>query len=119
MTYQETLNYLFSQLPMYQRIGGAAYQADLSTTQKLDEYFNHPTRGLSRYTLQVPMEKDRFRICWHRFSKCRFQNRTLYISHILDFRERIKINGQMIPENEVVEWVEQHKAILTKLSPSF
>ena len=69
MTYQETLNYLFSQLPMYQRIGGAAYKADLSTTQKLDEYFNHHTRGLSRYTLQVPIEKDRFRICWHRFFK--------------------------------------------------
>lgn len=120
MTYQETLNYLFSQLPMYQRIGGAAYKADLSTTQKLDEYFNHPhQRFKSIHVAGTNGKGSVSHMLASVFQNAGFKTGLYTSPHMLDFRERIKINGQMIPENEVVEWVEQHKAILTKLSPSF
>ncbi|HOG20417.1 MAG TPA: folylpolyglutamate synthase/dihydrofolate synthase family protein [Salinivirgaceae bacterium] len=120
MTYQETLNYLYSQLPMYQRVGGAAYKADLLTTQKLDEYFNHPHQRFKSIHVAGTNGKGSVSHMLASVFQSAGYKTGLYTSpHMLDFRERIKINGQMIPENEVVDWVEHHKAILAKLSPSF
>jgi len=120
MTYKETLDYLFSQLPMFQRLGKAAYKADLANTSALDEYFNHPHRnfkcihvagtngkGSTSHMIAAVFIKAGYRV-------------GLYTSpHLRDFRERIKVNGQLIPEEEVLLFVERNKAIFDRIKPSF
>ncbi len=120
MNYQETLDYLFAQLPMFQRIGGAAYKADLSTTMALDTYFNHPHRQFP--TIHVAGTNGKGSVSHMLasvFQQAGFKTGLYTSPHLIDFRERIKINGQMIPKNEVVDWVSKHKSIFEKFSPSF
>ena len=120
MNYQETLDWLFSQLPMYQRQGKAAYKADLNKTLKLDEYFDHPHRkfksihvagtngkGSSSHMLASVLQESGYKV-------------GLYTSpHLKDFRERIRINGQMISEDFVVRFIEDHHLKFEEIKPSF
>jgi len=120
MNYQQTLDYLFSQLPAFHRIGKAAYKADLNNTLALDEYFNHPHRsfrtihvagtngkGSTSHMLASVLAKAGYKV-------------GLYTSpHLKDFRERIRINGAVIPEKNVIDFVEKHKAIFEKIKPSY
>jgi len=120
MNYQETLNYLFNQLPMFQRTGKAAYKANLDTTLALDAYFDHPHqnfkcihvagtngKGSVSHTLASVLQSAGYKV-------------GLYTSpHLRDFRERVKINGEMISEDEVVDFVASHKLKFEELSPSF
>lgn len=120
MNYQETINYLFNQLPMFQRTGKAAYKANLDTTLALDAYFEHPHRnfkcihvagtngkGSVSHTLASVLQSAGYKV-------------GLYTSpHLRDFRERVKINGDMISENVVVDFVASHKKKFEELSPSF
>ncbi len=120
MNYQETLNWLFSQLPMYQRQGKAAYKADLKNTLDLDQYFNHPHRkfksihiagtngkGSVSHMLASVLQESGYRV-------------GLYTSpHLKDFRERIRINGEMVSEKFVVEFIEAHHAKFEEMKPSF
>ncbi|WP_462318225.1 bifunctional folylpolyglutamate synthase/dihydrofolate synthase [Marinilabilia sp.] len=120
MTYQETLQYLFNQLPMYQRKGKAAYKADLENTLKLDEYFNHPHRNFR--TIHVAGTNGKGSVSHMLASVLQSAGyRTgLYTSpHLLDFRERIKVNGQMISEQEVVDFVANNQSIIEDVAPSF
>jgi len=120
MNYQQTIDYLFSQLPVFQRIGKAAYKADLNNTIALDEYFNHPHKtfktihvagtngkGSTSHMLASVLAKAGYKV-------------GLYTSpHLKDFRERIRINGVVIPEQEVVDFIEKHQPIFEKVKPSF
>ena len=120
MNYQETINYLFNQLPMFQRTGKAAYKANLDTTLALDAYFEHPHKnfkcihvagtngkGSVSHTLASVLQSASYKV-------------GLYTSpHLRDFRERVKINGEMISENAVVDFVASHKKKFEELSPSF
>ncbi len=120
MDYKETLNWLFSQLPMYQRVGKAAYKADLDTTIQLLEKLGNPQdkfnvlhvagtngKGSVAHMLASILQEAGYRT-------------GLYTSpHLKDFRERIKINGDMIPEEKVVEFVAKHKETFNQLQPSF
>lgn len=120
MNYQETINYLFSQLPMFQRTGKAAYKANLDTTLALDAYFKHPHqnfkcihvagtngKGSVSHTLASILQSAGYKV-------------GLYTSpHLRDFRERVKINGEMISKDEVVDFVASHKLKFEELSPSF
>jgi len=120
MTYQEALDYIYSQLPMFHRIGKAAYKADLGNTLKLDEYFGHPHRtfktihvagtngkGSTSHMLAAVLQKAGYRV-------------GLYTSpHLKDFRERIRVNGEMIPESEVTSFVCKHKDFFNQIKPSF
>jgi len=120
MNYQQTLDFLFSQLPMFQRIGKAAYKANLDNTLALDKYFNHPHKsfktihiagtngkGSVSHMLAAVLQKAGYRT-------------GLYTSpHLKDFRERIKINGSEIPESKVVEFVEKHSEAFSPIKPSF
>jgi dihydrofolate synthase/folylpolyglutamate synthase len=120
MTYQETLKYLFGQLPMYQRTGRAAYKADLSNTLALDKYFGHPHRKFR--TIHVAGTNGKGSVSHMLASVLQSAGyRTgLYTSpHLTDFRERIKIDGHMIPEADVVHFVDQHSGVLERVSPSF
>lgn len=120
MNYQQTLDYLFSHLPLFQRLGKAAYKADLNNTYALDTYFKHPHlnfktihiagtngKGSISHMLASILQKAGYKV-------------GLYTSpHLKDFRERIRINGSMIPEQEVVNFVEIHRNILESIKPSF
>ncbi len=120
MNYQETLDWLFSQLPMYQRQGKAAYKADLNNTLELDKYFSHPHRnfksihvagtngkGSVSHMLASVLQESGYKV-------------GLYTSpHLKDFRERIRINGEMVSEDFVVKFIEDHKLKFEEIHPSF
>lgn len=120
MNYQETLNYLFLQLPMFQRIGKAAYKADLGNTLQLDEYFNNPHKHFKSIHVAGTNGKGSTSHMLASILQCAGYKVGLYTSpHLKDFRERIKINGEMIPENKVVEFVSKHKILFEQMKPSF
>ena len=120
MTYQEVLNFMFTSLPMFQRIGGAAYKADLNNTLALMDKLNHPYRnfkaihvagtngkGSTSHLLASILQEKGFRT-------------GLYTSpHLRDFRERIRINGEMISEEKVVEFIEDNKNFFENTGLSF
>ena len=111
MTYQEATTYLFTAAPLFQNIGAGAYKEGLSNTHLLDEHFHHPHqnyktihvggtngKGSTSHTLAAILQSQGYRV-------------GLYTSpHLVDFRERIRVNGEMIPEQRVIEFVEQFKA---------
>src|SRR5450759_4698560 len=120
MTYSQTLEFLFSQLPAYHRIGKAAYKNDLYDSISLDNYFGNP--HLKYRTIHVAGTNGKGSVSHMIASVLQEAGyRTgLYTSpHLKDFRERIKLNGEMIPENEVILFVEKHKGIIESLKPSF
>ena len=120
MDYQNTLKYLYESVPMFQRIGGKAYKPGLETTHRLDEYFGHPHqqfktihiagtngKGSCSHTIAAVLQSAGYRV-------------GLFTSpHLVDFRERIRINGEMIPEEYVVRFVEEHRSFFEPLHPSF
>ena len=120
MTYTQTLEYLFARLPMYQRIGAAAYKANLDNTHKIAELLGKPHqklkcihvagtngKGSSSHMLAAVLQKAGYKT-------------GLYTSpHLIDFRERIKINGKLIPKQYVVDFVQQHKEAFEAIQPSF
>ena len=120
MTYQQTLEFLFSQLPAYHRIGKAAYKNDLSNSLALDDYFDHP--HLKYRTIHVAGTNGKGSVSHMIASVLQEAGyRTgLYTSpHLKDFRERIRVNGEMIPENDVAEFVSENREIIGSLKPSF
>jgi len=120
MTYKEALDSLVDRLPAYHRIGKAAYKANLDNTLALDEYFGHP--HLKFRSIHVAGTNGKGSVSHMTASILQEAGyRTgLYTSpHLRDFRERIRVNGEMIPEEEVVKFVETHSAVIDKLTPSF
>ena len=120
MNYKETIEFLYAQLPAYHRIGKAAYKNNLQNTQALDDYFNHPHKKY--LTVHVGGTNGKGSVSHMAASVLQEAGyRTgLYTSpHLKDFRERIRINGEMIPEHEVISFVQDHSAILRTILPSF
>ncbi|MBN2893234.1 MAG: bifunctional folylpolyglutamate synthase/dihydrofolate synthase [Bacteroidales bacterium] len=120
MNYEQTLEYLFQQLPMFQRIGNAAYKADLKDTIALDNYLDNPHKkfktihiagtngkGSTAHSLASVLQEAGYKT-------------GLYTSpHYLDFRERIRINGEMVSKEFVIDFTAKHSDFFTKLSASF
>ena len=120
MDYQNTLTYLYNSVPMFQQVGGSAYKEGLENTRILDEHFGHPHRsfrtihvagtngkGSCSHTLAAILQEAGYRV-------------GLYTSpHLVDFRERIRINGSPIPEEYVVHFVEKERDFFEPLHPSF
>lgn len=120
MTYQQTLDFLYQQLPMFSRIGAAAYKKDLTNTIALCNKINNPHntfksihiagtngKGSTSHMLAAILQKAGYKV-------------GLYTSpHLKDFRERIKINGQMCTEDFVVNFVEKIKPAIEEIEPSF
>ncbi len=120
MDYKETLDYMFTQLPMYQREGKAAYKANLDNTIALCNHLNNPQEKFKSIHIAGTNGKGSTA---HLIASC-FQlagfKTGLYTSpHLKDYRERIKINGEMIPENKVVHFIHKHKKAFDKIKPSF
>ncbi len=122
MDYKATLDYLFSQLPMFQRTGPAAYKNTLGNTLKLDEYYGHPHRKYRTIHVAGTNGKGSVSHMLASVLQAAGYKTGLYTSpHLKDFRERIKINGQMMPESAVVDWVSNFVTNndLWKIQPSF
>lgn len=120
MNYKETLEWLFAQLPMYQREGKAAYKANLDNTLKLDEHFGSPHKQFK--TIHVGGTNGKGSVS-HMLASILQEagyKTGLYTSpHLKDFRERIKINGEMITEQYVINFVEGNKSLFAGIKPSF
>ena len=120
MTYQETLDYLFNSLPMYHRIGKAAYKADITNTVQLMQHLGNPERKFR--TIHVAGTNGKGSVS-HTLASVLMQagyKVGLYTSpHLVDFRERIRINGQKIPEQQVTDFVAQHKDFMQGMDLSF
>ncbi len=120
MTYQETLDFMFAQLPMYHRIGAAAYKADIQPTVDMMAALGNPERkfrsihvagtngkGSVSHFLASILQEAGYKV-------------GLYTSpHLVDFRERIRINGEMIPKSAVVDFVDEYRGMFEQLKLSF
>ncbi len=120
MNYKETCDYLFNQMPMFERQGASGYKEGLANTHALDDHFGHPHqsfatihvggtngKGSVSHTIASILQESGYRV-------------GLYTSpHLVDFRERIRVNGQPIGENYVVDFVEKERSFFEPLHPSF
>ena len=119
-TYQETLDWLFSQLPMYQRVGGAAYKADLSNTWALMSELNDPQDHFPAVHIAGTNGKGSVSHMVASVLQAAGYKVGLYTSpHLSDFRERIRINGEMIAEDEVLGFVQTNKKFFLEGQFSF
>ena len=120
MNYQQTIGYLFSQLPMFHRIGPAAYKANLDNTLALSEYFGHPERSFPCIHIAGTNGKGSVAHMLAAILQQQGYKTGLATSpHLKDFRERIRINGRMIPKSWVTSFVKQHKGFFEQIKPSF
>lgn len=120
MNYEQTVEYLFNSTPVFEHVGASAYKEGLSNTKALDEHFGHPHRlfktihvagtngkGSCSHTLAAILQHQGYRV-------------GLYTSpHLVDFRERIRVNGKMISQQRVVDFVEKERGFFEPLHPSF
>ncbi len=120
MNYQQTLDYLYNNLPMFQRIGPAAYKVDLGNIVELMQAMGNPEndfksihvagtngKGSSSHMLASILQEAGYKV-------------GLYTSpHLKSFTERVRINGEEIPESSVVDFVGRIKPLIKKISPSF
>lgn len=120
MNYKETCSFLYNSLPAFQRIGKAAYKADLERTLAIDTYFEHPHKKFNSIHIAGTNGKGSVsHIIASVLQEAGFKTGLYTSPHISDFRERIKINGIEISEQEVIDFVVNHKKIIEDLKPSF
>lgn len=120
MGYEEVLRYLIDEVPMFQNVGGAAYKEGLDTTLELDRHFGYPHRsyrtvhvagtngkGSCSHTIASILQMAGYRV-------------GLFTSpHLVDFRERIKVNGAMVDKDFVAGFVSDNRELFDRLRPSF
>ena len=120
MTYQETLDFMFAQLPMYHRIGAAAYKADIQPTIDMMAALGNPERKFKSIHVAGTNGKGSVSHFLASILQEAGYKVGLYTSpHLIDFRERIRINGEMIPQEAVVDFIATHYPLLTTHSLSF
>ena len=119
-TYQDTLDFLYNRLPMFSKLGADAYKKDLHNIRELCNRLDNPQqhfktihiagtngKGSTSHMLAAILQENGFKT-------------GLYTSpHLEDFRERIRINGEMIPEQEVIDFTEQTRSWYDEIEPSF
>lgn len=120
MSYQEAITYLYESQPAFHLVGAKAYKPGLENTQRLMQHLGHPEKqfpsvhiagtngkGSTSHLIASSLQAAGYRV-------------GLFTSpHLVDFRERIRINGEMIPEDEVVRYIEEERAYLDAIRPSF
>lgn len=120
MNYQETLNYLYNSTPVFEHVGAVAYKEGLQNTLALDKHFNHPHTNFKTIHIAGTNGKGS---CSHSLASILQEagyKVGLYTSpHLVDFRERIRVNGQCISKERVVKFVEDERKFFESLHPSF
>ncbi len=118
--YKETLAYMFASLPMYQRVGAAAYKADLNNTIELLNLLDNPQNKFKTIHVAGTNGKGSVSNFLAAILQASGYKAGLYTSpHLVDFRERIRINGKIISKQYVVDFIELHKQDFEKIQPSF
>ena len=120
MTYQETCEYLFNQLPMFEKQGADGYKEGLANSNALDKHFDHPHK---KYLTTHVAGTNGKGSCAHTLSAilqmCGYKVGLYTSPHLVDFSERIRVNGQPISEAYVVDFVEKERSFFEPLHPSF
>jgi dihydrofolate synthase/folylpolyglutamate synthase len=120
MTYQQTIDYLFARLPMFSRIGAAAFKKDLTNIKKLCDFLDHPYRKFKSIHIAGTNGKGSVSHMLAAILQTAGYKTGLYTSpHLKDFRERIKVNGEMVSEGFIVDFTEKIKTISEEIEPSF
>ena len=120
MTYKETIDYLYTHLPMYHRIGAAAFKKDLTNTIALLKILDNPHKKFSSIHVAGTNGKGSVSNMLASVLQEAGYSTGLYTSpHLLDFRERIRLNGTMCEKEFVVDFVERIKPHIQEISPSF
>ncbi len=120
MNYSETLDFLFSRLPMFTRVGASAYKEDLSNIQALCHQLGNPQQGLHYIHIAGTNGKGSTSHMLASILQKAGYKTGLYTSpHLKDFRERIRINGKMIPKTKVIQFIQNNKALIPQIEPSF
>lgn len=120
MNYQETLDYLFNALPMFQRVGASAFNKDLGRTIALCEHLGNPETQFKSIHIAGTNGKGSTSHAMSAVLQAAGYKTGLYTSpHLKSFTERIRINGQEIPEEAVIHFVHDNKDFLDELKPSF
>ncbi len=118
--YHEVLDYLYNQFPQYQQIGKIAYKADLSNITALCEHLGDPHKDLPCIHIAGTNGKGSVAHMLASVFQEAGYNTGIYTSpHLIDFRERIKINGKAISKECVIEFINKHKESFKEISPSF
>jgi len=120
MTYQETLAYLFAKLPMFSRIGAAAYKEDLTNTILLCEALGNPQTKVKCIHIAGTNGKGSTSHMLAAILQSAGYKTGLYTSpHLKDFRERIKINGKVCDEQFVIDFTKKIQPLIESIEPSF
>lgn len=120
MNYQETTDYLFSRLPMFSRMGAAAYKADLTNTIKLCDSLGNPQQAFKTVHIAGTNGKGSTSHMLAAILQTAGYKTGLYTSpHLKDFRERIKVNGEMVSEEFVISFTETITPLIEEIEPSF
>lgn len=120
MTYQETLDYLFAQLPVFESQGAHAYKPGLERCQGMDELLGHPHRKFKTIHVAGTNGKGSTSHLLASILQCAGFKVGLFTSpHLVDFSERIRVNGEEIDHDYVVDWTEKHIEELKAFQPSF
>src|SRR3954449_12660502 len=118
MTYQETLDYLYRTLPMFSRIGVDAFKKDLTNTLQLCEALGDPQKKFKSIHIAGTNGKGSVSHMLAAVLQTTGYKTGLYTSpHLKDFRERIKINGEMVSEEFIIDFTERIKSISEKIEP--
>src|ERR1041385_1116088 len=120
MEYGQTLHYLYNKLPLYSSIGIRAYKADLHNTIALCNHLGNPQEKTKTIHIAGTNGKgSTSHMLAAIFQQCGYKTGLYTSPHLKDFRERIKINGEMIPQGFVIDFVEKIKAFSEEIQPSF
>jgi len=120
MTYQQTIDYLFARLPMFSRIGTAAYKEDLTNTIQLCTSLGEPQTKFKSVHIAGTNGKGSVSHMLAAILQTAGYKTGLYTSpHLKDFRERIKVNGEMISHEFVIDFTQRINPLIEKIEPSF
>lgn len=120
MNYADTTNWMFNKFPMYQKIGAAAYKPDLGNIVELLDFLGNPQNSFK--TVHVAGTNGKGTVSHTLasiFQECGYKTGLYTSPHLLDFRERIRINGQMIPEQNVIDFIGDNKEKFEEMQLSF
>jgi dihydrofolate synthase/folylpolyglutamate synthase len=119
-TYSEALQYLYDRLPVFHHIGGAAYKPGLDNTIKLLNAFDNPQQKFKCIHIAGTNGKGSVSNMLSAVFQSAGYKTGLYTSpHLVDFGERIRVDGQMIAQNYVIEFVKKHQSVFDEIQPSF
>ena len=120
INYQHTIDYLFARLPMFSRIGAAAFKKDLTNIKKLSDFLGHPDKKFKSVHVAGTNGKGSVSHMLAAILQTAGYKTGLYTSpHLKDFRERIKVNGKMVSKEFIIEFTQRIKPLIERIDPSF